>query len=61
MKDKRKTLYACDPAKAIGCKKTGCKYNPNTAYPECDRTSHIEWAALDAEGRPILDERRDDA
>ena len=57
----RKTLYVCDPTKATGCKKTGCKHNPNATYPECDRTSHVEWAALDADGRPILDERSDDA
>lgn len=50
--------YICDPAKATACRKRTCKQNANAAYPVCDRTSHVEWAATDQDGKPILDERQ---
>ena len=47
--------YICDPQRAAECKKTMCINNPEVKYPVCDRTSHIEWAALDADGNPMID------
>ena len=38
-------LYKCDPNKNIQCSKTGCKYNPNAEYPECDRTTNKAFAS----------------
>lgn len=49
----RKTMYVCDPQKAKECKKSCCKYNKNATCNLCERTTHIEWAAQDEQGRPI--------
>lgn len=56
MQKPEKIWYVCDPQRATECKKGGCVHNPESVYPVCARTSHIEWAALDAEGHPILDQ-----
>lgn len=61
MERTEKIWYICDPTKADGCIKSGCKHNKNATYPVCDRTSHKDWAALSANGKPILDERSNDA
>ncbi len=52
----KKIWYLCDPEKAKECKKNMCSSNKNATYPVCDRTSHREWAALDKDGKPILNE-----
>lgn len=49
-----KVLYVCNPKKAITCKKTTCKSNKQAAYPVCDRTSIVEYAARDEKGMPII-------
>lgn len=41
--ENEKTLYICDPDKAVGCSKQ-CE---TVVRPECYMTSHKEWAALE--------------
>lgn len=48
-----KVYYKCNPNKAYECKKVYCKYNAKAEFPECDITSHREWAYEDAAGNPI--------
>ena len=55
LQESPKIWYICDPQRAAECKKSGCIHNPESKYPVCYRTSHIEWAALDGKGRPILE------
>jgi len=49
----KKAWYRCDPQKNTQCTKRGCKYNPNSAFPECDGTSHIEYST---DCKPMKDE-----
>jgi len=46
--------YVCDPVKNKACKKNTCVHSTNGNERHCDRTSHIQFAMLDGEGKPII-------
>ena len=45
-----KLWYKCDPNKNTGCKKTGCKHNPDSVYPVCQFTSNRDYSI---DGKPL--------
>lgn len=49
-----RTFYICDADKNIKCKKTSCVHNPNTMHNVCDKTSNVDYAKRDEEGRPVI-------
>ena len=49
-----KIWYLCDPAKNVECRKHACVHNPDSKAQLCDRTSRIQYAVLDGEGKPII-------
>lgn len=51
---KKVTVYYCDPEKNVDCSKTYCKGKGDAAkWPECEFTSHPEYAKTDADGKPL--------
>ena len=49
-----KIWYLCDSAKNVECRKSSCVHNTDAEFRVCDRTSHIQYALLDGEGKPII-------
>lgn len=49
-----KVFYLCDPKLNTKCEKTCCQ-------DECRLTTHIEYAAKDSEGHPVIEEVMKDA
>lgn len=54
---RHKTLYLCDPIKNASCKKTFCAYRHYGGM--CKHTLNPEYARLDAWGKPMTMERRE--
>lgn len=52
--NRRIMLYMCDPEKNCICDKVYCKHNPKAELKVCDGTSRVEYARLDAYGKPII-------
>lgn len=46
-KEKKDTLYLCDPDKNTRCQKTVCQYS-------CTLTTKQECAKLDENGKPVI-------
>lgn len=49
-----KIVYACDPAKAVNCRKTICFLHGG----ECHRTLDASIAAQNLDGSPIIEDYR---
>jgi hypothetical protein len=50
-----RTMYECDPEKAKAtCKRTHCKAMGYSGFGECYTTSHPEYAAINASGKPKI-------
>lgn len=55
-------LYLCAPEKNVNCSKRSCKaISGGDSYKQCELTSNLDCAKLDADGKPITVEVQQDA